>query len=131
MIRRPPRSTRTYTLFPYPTLFLSPRAPLRAAFDAWLRLLAGLSRAPPQRAQDQALPCVADRRTRARPAQPRLIVMPAEAGISFNRKTPAFAGVTNRLSPPHGHRSDRPSPRKSEERRVGNKCVRTCKSRWQ
>src|SRR3546814_7501468 len=67
MIRRPPRSTRTYTLFPYPTLFLSPRAPLRAAFDAWLRLLAGLSRAPPQRAQDQALPCVADRRTRARP----------------------------------------------------------------
>src|SRR3546814_11944483 len=25
MIRRPPRSTRTYTLFPYPTLFLSPR----------------------------------------------------------------------------------------------------------
>src|SRR3546814_3945232 len=23
MIRRPPRSTRTYTLFPYPTLFLS------------------------------------------------------------------------------------------------------------
>src|SRR3546814_7661343 len=25
MIRRPPRSTRTYTLFPYPTLFLSHR----------------------------------------------------------------------------------------------------------
>src|SRR3546814_4254094 len=25
MIRRPPRSTRTDTLFPYPTLFLSPR----------------------------------------------------------------------------------------------------------
>src|SRR3546814_4476397 len=24
MIRRPPRSTRTYTLFPYPTLFRSP-----------------------------------------------------------------------------------------------------------
>src|SRR3546814_20412372 len=101
MIRRPPRSTRTYTLFPYPTLFLSPRAPLRAAFDAWLRLLAGLSRAPPQRAQDQALPCVADRRTRARPAQPRLIVMPAEAGIS-----------------------------RSEERRVGKECVSTCRSRW-
>src|SRR3546814_7541662 len=27
MIRRPPRSTRTYTLFPYTTLFLSPRNP--------------------------------------------------------------------------------------------------------
>src|SRR3546814_8221236 len=95
-----------------------PRATLRAAFDAWLRLLAGLSRAPPQRAQEQALPCVADRRTRARPAQPRLIVMPAEAGISFNRKTPAFAGVTNRLSPPHGNRYDRPSPRQPADRHL-------------
>src|SRR3546814_1753998 len=28
MIRRPPRSTRTDTLFPYTTLFRSPRAPL-------------------------------------------------------------------------------------------------------
>src|SRR3546814_8226492 len=27
MIRRPPRSTRTYTLFPYTTLFRSPRLP--------------------------------------------------------------------------------------------------------
>src|SRR3546814_8609685 len=27
MIRRPPRSTRTDTLFPYTTLFLSPRSP--------------------------------------------------------------------------------------------------------
>src|SRR3546814_12370662 len=29
MIRRPPRSTRTHTLFPYPTLFRSPGAMLR------------------------------------------------------------------------------------------------------
>src|SRR3546814_13854901 len=29
MIRRPPRSTRTYTLFPYTTLFRSPRPPPR------------------------------------------------------------------------------------------------------
>src|SRR3546814_16721738 len=28
MIRLPPRSTRTDTLFPYPTLFRSPRAPV-------------------------------------------------------------------------------------------------------
>src|SRR3546814_15769274 len=28
MIRRPPRSTRTDTLFPYPTLFRSPADPL-------------------------------------------------------------------------------------------------------
>src|SRR3546814_8312473 len=30
MIRRPPRSTRTDTLFPYPTLFRSPHAEERA-----------------------------------------------------------------------------------------------------
>src|SRR3546814_10039453 len=29
MIRQPPRSTRTYTLFPYTTLFRSPRRPSR------------------------------------------------------------------------------------------------------
>src|SRR3546814_6813655 len=34
MIRRPPRSTRTDTLFPYPTLFRS-----RAPFNAHMRLL--------------------------------------------------------------------------------------------
>src|SRR3546814_6384837 len=31
MIRRPPRSTRTDTLFPYTTLFRSPRRPERGA----------------------------------------------------------------------------------------------------
>src|SRR3546814_12733585 len=31
MIRRPPRSTRTDTLFPYTTLFRSPRAAAKAA----------------------------------------------------------------------------------------------------
>src|SRR3546814_7241673 len=39
MIRRPPRSTRTDTLFPYTTLFRSPTTPLPTQFrqrpDAW------------------------------------------------------------------------------------------------
>src|SRR3546814_9471201 len=34
MIRRPPRSTRTDTLFPYTTLFRSQAAPVRRAIDA-------------------------------------------------------------------------------------------------
>src|SRR3546814_2306886 len=34
MIRRPPRSTRTDTLFPYTTLFRSPAAYLQAPLDA-------------------------------------------------------------------------------------------------
>src|SRR3546814_11548344 len=33
MLRRPPRSTRTYTLFPYSTLFRSPRL-LRGCLEA-------------------------------------------------------------------------------------------------
>src|SRR3546814_953429 len=35
MIRRPPRSTRTDTLFPYTTLFRSPDYYLRATLEAW------------------------------------------------------------------------------------------------
>src|SRR3546814_11312078 len=36
MIRRPPRSTRTDTLFPYTTLFRSSRKPFMQALDAAL-----------------------------------------------------------------------------------------------
>src|SRR3546814_5876535 len=37
MLRRPPRSTRTDTLFPYTTLFRSPCAVNLAAASLWLR----------------------------------------------------------------------------------------------
>src|SRR3546814_17951241 len=40
MIRRPPRSTRTDTLFPYTTLFRSPIAMLFAPMPYWLALMA-------------------------------------------------------------------------------------------
>src|SRR3546814_15517509 len=36
MIRRPPRSTRTDTLFPYTTLFRSPESPSRNWRTTWL-----------------------------------------------------------------------------------------------
>src|SRR3546814_5612281 len=45
MIRRPPRSTRTATLFPYTTLFRSGRV-AQSRFAAWQR---PVSRAPPSR----------------------------------------------------------------------------------
>src|SRR3546814_3081247 len=50
MIRRPPRSTRTDTLFPYPTLFrsLRPRSVRVAAFTPLSRPL-GLSSRPSER----------------------------------------------------------------------------------
>src|SRR3546814_8426918 len=41
MIRRPPRSTRTDTLFPYTTLFRSGRSPRAASGRRGLRLGAG------------------------------------------------------------------------------------------
>src|SRR3546814_17462597 len=48
MIRRPPRSTRTDTLFPYTTLFRSPAQFARRADEAELRIagLASLDGAP-------------------------------------------------------------------------------------
>src|SRR3546814_8021054 len=49
MIRRPPRSTRTYTLFPYTTHFRSPSmATMRARWSARLRDSALRERAPMQ-----------------------------------------------------------------------------------
>src|SRR3546814_8221764 len=63
MIRRPPRSTRTDTLFPYTTLFRSPAA--RTAFDASVveRSLSTIFVEPPMfrkcmvaKADDEALP---------------------------------------------------------------------------
>src|SRR3546814_14197196 len=87
MIRRPPRSTRTDTLFPYTTLFRSPRTFARSRPD---RVPAPLPRAatwmPP--------------RSRAH-AAPLLRQM-----------------VRRRIR------------RRSEERRVGEECVSTCRSRW-
>src|SRR3546814_6795553 len=62
MIRRPPRSTRTDTLFPYTTLF---RSAARSRRD------------PDQRARRQAVQG-ADRRRR-RPFRPRFLLRPAAA----------------------------------------------------
>src|SRR3546814_15869434 len=47
MIRRPPRSTRTDTLFPYTTLFRSPLPSPSVCALAWLALLAGCGSADP------------------------------------------------------------------------------------
>src|SRR3546814_2691039 len=50
MIRRPPRSTRTDTLFPYTTLFRSPVPPLSLPHDHELRQR--LPQGPEPRARD-------------------------------------------------------------------------------
>src|SRR3546814_18053112 len=113
--RRPPRSTRTDTLFPYTTLFRSPR-PLR--------------------------PRDGPRHSRCRAALPRRLRHRRAALRDTDRLLArGRARLLARLlgqphaAPPEGpaarllHRRPHGRPR-SEERRVGNECVSTCRSRW-
>src|SRR3546814_13057797 len=104
MLRRPPRSTRTDTLFPYTTLFRSSDQCARQG---------GLTRLH-QHAElvDREL---ADRRPRAkRPAPGR------DAGSDGRRRVDGAAHTGD----------DAGVDRRSEERRVGKECVSTCTSWW-
>src|SRR3546814_14572863 len=103
MIRRPPRSTRTDTLFPYTTLFRSveqrvgdqPQRGGGPEADAALR---------PQQADDEG-----DAQEELDDADVAHEVLVEKARI--------------------GHARHQLVPR-SEERRVGKECVSTCRSRW-
>src|SRR3546814_15378980 len=124
MIRRPPRSTRTYTLFPDTTLFRSRRA--YAAHDPEADHLGeqvGRPRLPrigvPEVLAGQ--PDGAD----AEPAEerePSPVVCAPDPGHQLDHQ-PA--------EQERGHAAgvDRAVFR-SEERRVGTECVSTCRSRW-
>src|SRR3546814_14757100 len=109
MIRRPPRSTRTDTLFPYTTLFRSVEEVVRpveqSVVDHDVALLAELV--------DQLLNGF---------VRHDLVLVPLddEAGGRAGREEAEVEHVGRR-----GHGYER-----SEERRVGKECVRTCRSRW-
>src|SRR3546814_16736798 len=106
MLRRPPRSTRTDTLFPYTTLFRSPAAEAAA--------LAALHR-PDEMLGEIGTVVVAG----ARGAYLRLLAADA---------------LGDRRRRVHGLRRHAVDalqrPVRSEERRVGKECVSTCRSRW-
>src|SRR3546814_13577580 len=110
MIRRPPRSTRTDTRFPYTTLF---RSRACGAVCRWLaradrercRCGAGLARR------------AAGRATRARRCR-------GDPRFQRHRQYRRVAGQG--AGPERGLAADRP---RSEERRVGKVGVRTCRSR--
>src|SRR3546814_12189876 len=106
MIRRPPRSTRTDTLFPYTTLFRShvPAAPRQAQRKRWRKGW----RAGKARASCGILP-----RTHAHDAH--------HPGVHVIEKMAMKRPVAERV----GGEVER-----SEERRVGKECVSTCRSRW-
>src|SRR3546814_14301065 len=99
MRRRPPRSTRTDTLFPYTTLFRS-------------------AARPPLPHAGEGLAC--------RPSA-MLLVPPSRAGEGLNAEGTRVRGKSA------GRRADQQLQlvrHRSEERRVGNEGVSTCRSRW-
>src|SRR3546814_12430483 len=104
MIRRPPRSTRTDTLFPYTTLFRS-----RGREAVGEEMDCGRIGERPDQAFDAETP-----RGRVEHAADR-------APVDDDRHRRAQgAAVPLRLR----------QHLRSEERRVGKECVSTCRSRW-
>src|SRR3546814_14474188 len=116
MIGRPPRSTRTYTLFPYRALFRSVGVGLQLAVGAPLRA-AHERLALPHRVGGH-LPdvCEGERRRRC-------------DHDSTHRYFTATGLVGAPVPPVTGSGFATRSIR-SEERRVGKACVSTCRSRW-
>src|SRR3546814_17488758 len=107
MIRRPPRSTRTDTLFPYTTLFRSQDPPelIPQMLDLWRQghqVVYGI-----RRSTDEGAVTSWSRR-----AFYRLIASMSEDDLPLN------AGEFRLVDA------------RSEKRRVGKECVRTCRSRW-
>src|SRR3546814_14468142 len=129
MIRRPPRSTRTDTLFPYTTLFRS--RPYRHAARAGEELAADGLRVPHARTVDGGWPGVAL----------GTVHRDALRGGGGQRGPGARRGRSRHAVPaqrctdgaPHRALSDAGAlavhrPHSSAERRVGTGCVSTCRS---
>src|SRR3546814_15317090 len=107
MIRRPPRSTRTDTLFPYTTLFRSQQQPV-IGHEAVRRSL-GTSSA--------VVSCVISANMVDFEEQRQGLIM-----ILFPEQCRAARGLLNWTQAELATRS--------EERRVGKECVRTLSTRW-
>src|SRR3546814_18792757 len=114
MIRRPPRSTRTDTLFPYTTLFRS--------------LLPGdIVYAPIELAVFQKISARAGFERTAREEKASVIFL-------YRPEEPELLGIVSKLA--EGKRviayndQSQVDALRSDERRVGKECVSTCRSRW-
>src|SRR3546814_16461226 len=115
MIRRPPRSTRTDTLFPYTTLFRSLWKDAQAMLDRvvaekWLTAKAVAGLWPCRREIDDVV--VTEQTTDG----PRDIRIPFLRQQIAKREGRANMCLADFIRP--------------DERRVGNECVSTCRSRW-
>src|SRR3546814_11519418 len=110
MIRRPPISTRTDTLFPYTTLFRSSTVPDKALDGAPLTITVT------DGARGVETAVVARFLT---PPAADLATLAGILGIAL------LGGLILNLMP-----CVLPVLSRSEERRVGKECVITCRSRW-
>src|SRR3546814_18801828 len=125
MIRRPPRSTRTDTLFPYTTLFRSRRA-------RRIERRIGPAVCHPDGACRTAIADIVEqRRAHEQHGRERQSLDRTEA-----RAKPAIEAADERRAAALPHRARRPfghrehtTEQRSEERRVGKECVSTCRSR--
>src|SRR3546814_15346155 len=118
MIRRPPRSTRTDTLFPYTTLFRSSSDSRSDLFGEPVKPHPAGSLA--KRSIDDVAPNGAIPRNAATGSSGQ------QDALSYKERLRGAKDPTEERS---GELARRES-RRSEERRVGKECVSTCRSRW-
>src|SRR3546814_21091372 len=121
MIRRPPRSTRTDTRFPYPTLF--PSLPIfdwggrqgnLTVAEARENIAVADYEGTVQQAFREVADALAGRRWLSEQVGAQLRATEAQRQIAFLARTRYREGVANR----------------SDARRVRKECVSTCRSRW-
>src|SRR3546814_13202288 len=149
MIRRPPRSTRTDTLFPYTTLFRSPR--LRGGDGGYRPKPAirphereatgpSIQRHEPRHVAARQIAHIVERRAvgqRVKGACLRIVHPHLAVKAEIFGMNRVVGGVIARLPPIFVHPAldpefgvgRRASPR-SDERRVGTECVSTFSTRW-
>src|SRR3546814_19193924 len=134
MIRRPPRSTRTDTLFPYTTLFRSAtgRARRRARTRTRQSVLYGCS--PLQRSEPPKYASCASLRykddllfTRAcRAGQIEVTLLHIGLRHASSPKCEGLTALSSRMSGPPNFTFHA----RSEERRVGKGWYRPCRNQW-
>src|SRR3546814_14001534 len=126
MIRRPPRSTRTDTRFPYTTLFRSAFPQYNAYVHAYAKEV--------DMARKKAVSVPPREAKLFRNNKSQALRIPADFELPGDRVMIHRDGDRPILEPVRRKNilevlSSLPSLR-SEERRVGNGCVSTCRSRW-
>src|SRR3546814_14363673 len=106
MIRRPPRSTRTDTLFPYTTLFRSYCSSEKECRDSFMSDMPTASLEVYQSNTS------------------RSFIILSQGDIADAATKAAFDKAVRDVAPNYGKAA------RSEERRVGTECVSTCRSCW-